>query len=133
MKVIQRRKYYQRLKTLTYNSDPDYIDHILGEINYLEEKSQNLTIADFIEDSTLKRAFVRAVEVIGEAAKNISPELKEKYSIVPWRNITGTRDKLIHGYFVIDYDLVYDIVKNNIPELKKQLLDIRNKENFLFD
>jgi hypothetical protein len=73
-------------------------------------------------------AFVRSLEIIGEAVKQIPLKIKEKYEKIEWRNIAGMRDKLTHHYFGIDYFLVWDIVKNYIPKLKESISIIIDKE-----
>ncbi|MBS3072108.1 DUF86 domain-containing protein, partial [Candidatus Pacearchaeota archaeon] len=73
-------------------------------------------------DSTLRR-----IEVIGEAVKNISSELKAQYPDVEWKDIIGTRDKLIHAYFKVDMDIVWDVVENELPKLKEQINSIMNE------
>jgi uncharacterized protein with HEPN domain len=98
-----------------------FIEHILAEINYLLKESKNLKYEDLIEDETLKRAFVRSLEVIGEATKNLSAEFRDKYPEIKWREIAGLRDKLIHHYFGVNLKRVWDVIENKIPELKKQI------------
>ncbi len=115
-----------------YHSDKELFQHILDEIQFLETKVQDIDEIAFLNDNTLKRAFARSLEIIGEAVKNLSNKLVNENPQVPWRNIAGMRDKLIHGYFSINYKLVWDVVKNIVPELKLQLLEIikRNPEIF---
>ena len=73
-----------------------YIRHIINEINYLLNHSKNIAFNDFFNDETLKRAFIRSIEIIGEAAKKIPLNIQEKYQNIEWKKIVGMRDKLIH-------------------------------------
>ena len=85
-------------------SEIEHLRHIRDEARYLEEASQEVSWEEFAEDETLKRAFVRSIEVIGEATKNLSTEIRTRHSDVEWRAMAGMRDQLIHGYFGVDYD-----------------------------
>jgi uncharacterized protein with HEPN domain len=76
---------------------------------------------DFLNDEIVKRAVVRSLEIIGEATKKIPGDFKRKWSKVAWRNMAGMRDRLIHDYLGINYNIVWDVVKNKIPELTKQI------------
>lgn len=96
----------------------EYLRHILEEAEYLETRSQSLFIEDFLDDDTLQRAFVRSLEIIGEATKKLPDFVKQEYSDVDWRAIAGMRDKLIHDYFGVDYEIVWDVVVTRIPALK---------------
>jgi len=112
------------------NSD-DYIDkinHINTELDYISTKSKGLTHDLFISDETLKRAFVRSLEIIGEAVKTIPKQISDQYRQIEWNKIAGMRDKLIHHYFGVDYDLVWDVLENLIPKLKEIIKLILNKE-----
>ncbi|MCC5944490.1 MAG: DUF86 domain-containing protein [Bernardetiaceae bacterium] len=93
----------------------EYIAHILTEANFLVEVSKDLPYEVFINDNILTRAVVRSLEIIGEASKKLSPELRNTYSEFDWRGFTGLRDKLIHHYFGIDYEIVWDIMQYEIP------------------
>ena len=106
----------------------EYLRHIIDEIEYLIDKSRNLSKDSFLEDETLKRAFVRSIEIIGEAAKKIPPDFKKKYPHIEWKAMAGMRDKLIHDYFGIDYEIVWDIVTNKIPTLRVKIKEILDKE-----
>ena len=95
----------------------EYLRHILDETEYLMSQTQGLSKEEFMSDPTLKRAFVRSIEIIGEAAKKVPDNLKQKYAQIEWRAIAGMRDRLIHGYFGVDHDIVWDVVTNKIPQL----------------
>jgi uncharacterized protein with HEPN domain len=96
----------------------DYLKDILEAIDDVETFIGNLTYDEFIKDRKTLNAVVRSIEVIGEAAKNIPQTLRVKYEELPWREITGIRDKLIHGYFGIDTETIYKAAKEDIPPLK---------------
>ena len=107
----------------------EYLRHILLETNYVLKTSKNLTKKQFLNDETLTRAFIRSIEIIGEATKKISPELRIKYPTVNWKEMAGTRDKLIHDYLGVDYDIVWDIVENELPNLKIEIEHILSIES----
>jgi uncharacterized protein with HEPN domain len=71
----------------------------------------------FINDETLKRSFVRSLEIIGEASRNVPEDFRKKYQTVDWKAMAGMRDVLIHSYFGVDYQIVWDVVSNHVPKL----------------
>ncbi len=79
---------------------------------------------DFLKDEVLKRAFVRSLEIIGEATKKLPDDVREKHDKIDRRAIAGTRDKLIHDYLGIDYDIIWDIVTNEIPNLRTHIKEM---------
>ncbi len=105
-----------------------FIQHILENINNIENFSEGLSENEFIGDKLRQNAIIKSIETIGEAVKNIPDSLKKKYVDVPWKEIVGTRDKMIHHYFGIDLEVVWDIVKKDIPKLKKQIEKVFREE-----
>lgn len=94
----------------------DYLKHILVEADYLAARSVDLKFEAFVADETLRRAFVRSLEIIGEAAKKVPDDFRATHAGVEWRAMAGMRDRLIHDYFGVDFELVWDVVRNRIPE-----------------
>ena len=101
--------------------DKVFIKHILDEVNYILKKTSKITFSQLEKDETLKRALLRSLEIIGGATKNLSNDFKNKNSIIKWKEIAGLRDKLIHFYFGVKWDIVWSVFKNKIPELKTKI------------
>jgi len=99
----------------------EYLRHILAEADYLIRETAGMSAERFMGDETLQRAFVRSLEIIGEATKKVPDEFRARYPIVEWRAMAGMRDRLIHNYFGVDYELVWDVVQNRIPALRVQI------------
>jgi uncharacterized protein with HEPN domain len=98
-----------------------YLQHILDETRYLLGVSEGVDLSAFQKDETLKRAVVRSLEIIGEAVKNLPDDFKLAHPQIEWRKIAATRDRLIHGYFSVDFEIVWDVVVNKIPALDEEI------------
>lgn len=101
----------------------EYLEHIQKELNFLVKHSSNTSYEQFLSDDLISRAYSRSLEIIGEAAKKVPDEIRYKYLEVDWRGMTGLRDVLIHQYFQIDYQLVWEVIQEDIP-LAKEWIDI---------
>jgi len=105
-----------------------FITDILEAINRIELYTANLTIDDFTESHLYQDAVVRNLEIIGEAVKRLPTDLMKKYPNIEWKKIAGLRDILIHAYFGIDIEIVWDIIQNKLPDLKDHISLILSKK-----
>jgi len=103
------------------SSPREHLQHMLAEANYLTECTADSERNEFLGDETLNRAFVRSIEIIGEAAKHVPEPFRNEHPQLEWRAMAGMRDRLVHGYFGVDYELVWDVAANKVPELRDQL------------
>lgn len=102
----------------------DYLEDILEACEKIEKFTAKMTKEEFVQDEKTVFAVIRALEIIGEAAKIIPDAVKKKYPALPWKEITGMRDKLIHHYFGVNAYVVEKTVREDIPVLKTQIKDI---------
>lgn len=112
---------------MTKHKDLPYIQHILDAIEDIEESVRNFSEEQFGKNKDVKDSNIRRLEILGEAVKNISDSLKKKYPKIPWKEIAGTRDKMIHQYFGVDLEIVWNIITKEIPKLKKEIKQIKKE------
>lgn len=101
-----------------------FLEHILESIRLIEVYTDQVSKQDFFDSPQIQDAVIRRLEIIGEAVKNLPMELREKHLGVPWPQIAGMRDVLIHEYFGINLEMIWIAVKRDLPELKQKLLRI---------
>ncbi len=105
-----------------YKNYIDLLRHILAECDYIVSViTPGMTQDEMLRNETLKRAVVRSLEIIGEATKKIPADIKLRWNDISWKNMAGMRDRLIHDYMGINYYIVWDVVKNIIPEIREQV------------
>ncbi len=110
----------------------DFIEDIVNAMSKALKFVEGMSYEEFAKDDKTVFAVVRAIEIIGEAVKNIPEDIRREYPEIPWKGMAGMRDKVIHGYFGVDIKVVWDTVKKRIPEVKplfmKMLKDLEEKE-----
>ncbi len=94
----------------------DFINHIKDELTFLASDSRNYTYDSFCADKKTALAYTRALEIIGEACKNVPDLFREKYAQIDWKGYAGLRDIITHQYFGIDNEAIWDTVINEVPE-----------------
>jgi len=105
----------------------DYLRDILDAAEKIEKFTQGMVLEQFKKDDKTAFAVVRALEIIGEAAKNVPEPVKDRYPSLPWKEMAGIRDKLVHEYFGADLNVVWNTVKQDIPPLKPLIAEIIEK------
>lgn len=98
-----------------------YIKHVMDAIDSIEDYTKNMGQEDFLKDKKTQDAVIRELSVIGEATALISEPFKIKHKDLPWTEMKGTRNKVIHGYFSIDLNTVWEMVINDLPKLRERL------------
>lgn len=107
-----------------YPSNIELLKHIIEETSFILVSTKGKIKDSVIEDPILSRAIVRSLEIVGEACTKIDTEFKALYPHIEWRKMSGTRNRLIHDYFGIDYDIVWNIIIEKLPTLKRDIQEI---------
>jgi len=105
----------------------DYIEDIIEAMANAMEFTKDITYDEFVKDTKTVYAVIRAIEITGEAVKNIPEEVRKKYPDIPWKSIAGMRDKVIHAYFGVKTERLWNVVKRDIPNLKPKFEKILTK------
>lgn len=99
----------------------DYLQDIMTSVNDIEGFISNQSFEEFKRDKKTVNAVIRSFEIIGEAARNLPLDIKEQYPDVPWSKMSGMRDRMIHEYFGVDLEIIWQTIKEDLSQLKKQL------------
>lgn len=101
-----------------------FLGHIIDSIALIEQYSEDMLEPEFKKNRPLQDAIIRRLEIIGEAVKNLPASFRTKHPEIPWKQIAGMRDILIHEYFDVDLDLTWRVVKQELPRIKRNLSSI---------
>ncbi len=112
---------------MSEKNDLVFVIHILESIGAIEDFSSDINKKELNSSRLKQSAIIREIEIIGEAVKNITKNLKDNHKEIEWENIAGTRDKIIHHYFGVDLNIIWNIIKNDLPTLKKQIESIKKE------
>jgi uncharacterized protein with HEPN domain len=99
----------------------DFIEDILDGMNKAEALLEGVSYSRFETDFRINFAVVRALEIIGEAAKRLPDDLRQRYPDIPWKGMAGMRDRIIHGYDNVDFQIVWEVIKRDIPQIKPKI------------
>lgn len=109
-------------------SNEVFLRHVLDEITFLLEHTRSLSFDDLMEDAVLQRACARSFEIMGEAVKNLSSDFRRKHKEVDWKNVAGMRDKLIHQYFGVNWNILWNVIKEKLPGVQIHLEKILERK-----
>jgi uncharacterized protein with HEPN domain len=114
---------------MSKRGDREFISDIKEAIKRINAYKDNMDYKEFLGDIKTQDAVIRNLEIIGEAAKNISETLKKKYPQVPWKDMARFRDKVIHFYFGVNYDIVWNVAINELPKVFREIKKILKAES----
>jgi uncharacterized protein with HEPN domain len=105
-------------------SSIELVKHILDEVSFILTTVKGKDKESVISDPVLSRAIIRSLEIVGEASTKLDPEFKASHPHIEWRKMANTRHRLIHDYFGVDYDIVWDIITTKLPDLETDIQSI---------
>jgi len=111
---------------MSKRKDADLLNDIVEAINRISTYTANISYDEFLLDFKSQDAVIRNLEILGEAVKLLSEDFKNNNPDLPWKEISGTRNKLIHDYFGVNIDIVWDIIKNELPSVLNKIRKISN-------
>lgn len=106
---------------MSNRGDKEFLSDIEEAIKRIKTYTRNMSYQKFLKDTKTQDAVVRNLEIIGEAVKNISESLKAEYPNIPWKDMARVRDKVIHFYFGVNYDIVWSVAKEDLPQVAEQI------------
>ncbi|NOG98444.1 MAG: DUF86 domain-containing protein [Ignavibacteriae bacterium] len=101
-----------------------YLQHIVDEINFIVNETKDLSCEEFIESELYTRAVSRSIEIIGEAIKNLSDDFRNLHPQIEWKKLAQMRDKIIHHYFGVDYEIIWNVITTKLPAVKDEIQKI---------
>jgi uncharacterized protein with HEPN domain len=105
----------------------EYLADIQEAARYIREYIEGYTFERFVSDRKTQDAVIRNLEIIGEAAKHVSPGTKSRFPDIPWKSIAGHRNRLIHGYFGVNFEIVWEIITEGLPVLEATIQKVMNE------
>ncbi|MGB7570429.1 MAG: DUF86 domain-containing protein [Methanothrix sp.] len=109
--------------------DTVYLRHIIDAFLQIERYTNGVTYEEFLSNSLLQDAVIRQLEVMGEAARNLSADLQNEYLAIPWRQMISLRNRMIHAYFNVNLQIIWEIIQGDIPNLKQDMMRVLENLN----